>query len=109
MTITTELTKNEFEVLKAFYLNCIKKYYVTSLDDSYTVVNNLHKSVNVYFGITCDKELVKKNLISKWGLDEYFDILNIHNYHGNHAPIYEIGLIKYDENLVSFFKLKNWL
>lgn len=104
MTITTELTKNEFKVLKAFYDNCIKKYYLTSLDSNYTVVNNLHKSIKIHFALTCHKDLVKKYIIDYWGLDEYFKILKIHD-----KCTYEIGLIKYDEELVSLFKLRNWL
>jgi len=102
-----ELNNEEFEILKAYYENVIRKFYITSIECHIVSVDNLNKAINIPLSIYSDKNLVEEKLITEYGLNEYFKILRVYNFGG--YKMYTIGIVKYDEIIVSLFKLKGWM
>lgn len=102
-----ELNNEEFKILKAYYDNVISKFYITSIESRCVSVDNLNKAINIPLSIHSDKNIVEEKLIIEYGLEEYFKI--IRTYHSNIYKMYKIALIKYDETIVSLFKLKGWI
>lgn len=102
-----ELNNEEFEILKAYYENVIRKFYITSIACNIVSVDNLNKAINIPLSIYSDKNLVEEKLITEYGLNEYFKILRVYSFGG--YKMYRIGIVKYDETIVSLFKLKGWM
>jgi len=102
-----ELNNEEFEILKAYYENIIRKFYTTSIECHIVSVDNLNKAINIPLSIYSDKNLVEEKLITEYGLNEYFKILRVYRF--GVYKMYKIGIVKYDEIIVSLFKLKGWM
>lgn len=102
-----ELNNEEFKILKAYYENVIRKFYITSIECHIVSVDNLNKAINIPLSIYSDKSLVEEKLITEYGLNEYFKILRVYRF--GVYKMYKIGIVKYDETIVSLFKLKGWM
>lgn len=104
-----ELNGKEFEILKAYYENVIRKFYITSIECHIVSIDDSNKAINIPLSIHSDKSLVEEKLITEYGLNEYFKILRVYYSHRHEMKIYRIGIVKYDETIVSLFKLKGWM